>query len=176
MLRKYDAHAPHKASAFCFRLLYRAFLLLIGGIFLRVKQLFFLRDNCVHRGRLFRPNQGLQLLRVDEVSVDSTVEHQFSVRTLFRARPILHHHNIVGAADCRQAVSYHDRRAILRNTIQGGLDNFLATNIDGTSRLVKNQDRRLANDASSDGKPLALPAAQIDATFADSCGIPLVSC
>lgn len=58
--------------------------------------------------------------------------------TLFHARPILHHHNIVGAADCRQAMGYHYRRAILGNTVESGLDDFFATNIDGTSGLIKN--------------------------------------
>lgn len=58
--------------------------------------------------------------------------------TLFRARSILHHHNIVGAADCRQAMGYHYRRAIFGNTVESGLDDFFATNIDGTSGLIKN--------------------------------------
>ena len=63
---------------------------------------------------------------------------------------------------------------ILGDSVQGLLDNDLASNVYSTCRLVKNEDGRLFDYASCDGKPLTLSATELNSIIANQCLIALL--
>ena len=93
--------------------------------------------------------------------------------TFFHLGSITHDDNVVSLADGRQSVSYHNRRSILGNPIKGFLHDPLCPNIDRTSGLVQDQDRRISYDAAGDCEPLSLASTKLDSAFANFCVVTL---
>ena len=76
---------------------------------------------------------------------------------------VLQNHDGVGVPHCGETVSDHEGGPFCHQTIHALLDVFFRSRIDGTRRLIEDQDRRLGYRRSRDIKKLSLALAQVRA-------------
>src|SRR5579863_242331 len=80
--------------------------------------------------------------------------------------PLLQHHQAIHAGDGRKAMRYGNYRAALHEIAELLLDCRFHLGVEGRSRLVQHQDRRVLEDDAGDGDALALAARELDAALA----------
>ena len=80
---------------------------------------------------------------------------------------VFHQQNQIRAADRRQPVRDHERRAAREQLRHRSLDQLLALRVEIARGLVENQDLRRGQDRARDREPLLLAARQLDAALAD---------
>ena len=73
----------------------------------------------------------------------------------------------IGAADGRQAMGDHQRRAVLHRMVEGSLDQGFVLVVQMAGRLIEHHDRRVLQEQPGDRKALLLATAQPIAAFAD---------
>ena len=79
----------------------------------------------------------------------------------------LHHQDLIRAADGRQPVRDHERRAALHQVPQAFLNQRLGFGIQARGRLVQNQNARIGQNRARNRNPLPLPAGEFHAALAD---------
>lgn len=80
---------------------------------------------------------------------------------------LVHDQNLVSLLDGRQAVSDHQCGTALHDVVKGSLDVALGLGIQGRSRLVENQQRRVLQQCPGDRQALALATGKQYAVLAD---------
>lgn len=85
----------------------------------------------------------------------------------FHNTSLLQNNNPVGLLDGRETMGNGDRGAVLSNPVERGLHDLLATNIDGTGGLVKDDNLGLPYNAASNSDTLALATGKLRAAVAD---------
>jgi hypothetical protein len=79
----------------------------------------------------------------------------------------LHDDDLVGIDHGGQPVSNDDRRAALHDLFQRVLHQLFGIVVERRSRLVEQQDRRVAHDGAGDRQALTLAAGKRNTVFAD---------
>ena len=79
----------------------------------------------------------------------------------------LHHQNPVGLQHRRKPMRDHQRRAPGHHVVERALHLRLILRVEGRSRFVEQQDRRILEDRARDREPLPLPAGQRHAALAE---------
>ena len=72
---------------------------------------------------------------------------------------LLQYHDAVRVADRGQAVGDNKGRAAIHQAVHAVLHEFFGAGVDGRSRLIQNQHRRVGDCRAGDGKQLALTLA-----------------
>lgn len=88
---------------------------------------------------------------------------------------LLQHNDPVSLFDSRQTVGNCDGGPVPRDSVQGGLNDPLASHIDGAGSFVEDEDFGLANNAACNSYALALAARKLGACIANLSVIPLVT-
>src|SRR6266704_7122981 len=96
-------------------------------------------------------------LNAMELPVDPVQREQLVVRASFRDGSVLEDEDIVGIADRAQAVSDRDHGASLHQALERLDDDPFGFGVERGSRLVEDEDGRVADDGTGD--PDALPLA-----------------
>lgn len=91
--------------------------------------------------------------------------HQLLVRTLLDDLALAEQDDVVGLLDGSKAMGDDDGCASLACAIKSGLYDLFATDIDGGSGLVEDEDLGLLDDGTGDGKTLALTATELDTSI-----------
>ena len=117
----------------------------------------------LRRGDL-RPLGGLDPVHV---RIDAVAGQQRLVRALFDQFGVLHHEDDVRVADRPQVMCDDDGRPPFHQGVKGADHGLLGDGVQSRSRLVENQDRRIADDRPGNGDALALTARERHASFAD---------
>ena len=109
--------------------------------------------------------------------------HQLSVHTVGRDQlrvsahlgdaARIQHENPVGSDDARKPVRDYQRRPVLHQTVQRGLDDGFVLRVHARKRLVQQQDRRVLEQRASNRQPLPLTAGQPDGAFSDNGIVPV---
>ena len=126
------------------------------------------------RQRLARARHGghaVVELERGEARVQSASGDERVVRALVDDAALVDDEDAVGVADRREAMRDHEGRAALHEPREGVLHGGLALGVESARGLVEEQDRRVLEQGSRDGDPLALPAGQLDAPLADLGGV-----
>ena len=85
---------------------------------------------------------------------------------------LVQYQNSIHETDTAETVGDHDPRYVLEQATQSELNLLLALTVKRRSRLIHDQDRRLLQKSPCQCDPLALPTAQLSATFT---GLGLIS-
>ena len=115
---------------------------------------------------LARVDESIRLevvLLVVELPVSATERQQLGMRAALDDLPGLEHENLIRAADRREPMGDHERRAARPQTPQPVLDHLLALAVEARGRLVQDQDARVGQNRARDRHALPLPARQLDA-------------
>src|SRR5207248_11464419 len=104
---------------------------------------------------------------VVQLSVPAVLRQELGVGAALHDLPVLHDEDLVRAADGREAVRDHERRAATPQRTQPVLDGRLALRVEARGGLVEDQDPRIGEDRPRDRDPLALAARQLDASLPD---------
>src|SRR5690625_103916 len=91
---------------------------------------------------------------------------QLLVRALVDDLALVEQDDSARLADLREAVRDHQRGASLEDTVDRPLDLVLRGAVDGTGRVVENEDAGVGEEGAGDGKALSLPARECHATLA----------
>src|SRR5208337_3004551 len=83
-------------------------------------------------------------------------------------KPLLHHKNLIGAADGGEAVRDDKGGAPAHQLCKAALDHGLRLGIERAGGLVENEDARLCQESARDGQALPLAARELDATLANN--------
>ena len=97
------------------------------------------------------------------------------MRPLLDDPAMIHHQNTIAGQHRRKPMGDHQRGALLHQIFQRGLHKRFAFGIERGSRLVQQQQRRIAQDRARDGDALALAAGQRDAAFSKPPGIRVMN-
>ena len=76
--------------------------------------------------------------------------------TLFNSATLLKDNDVVGLLDSRQSMGDGDGSAVLSDPVEGSLDDLFTLGVNGTGGFVEDDDLRLLDDTSGDGKTLLL--------------------
>nr|GEU28367.1 hypothetical protein [Tanacetum cinerariifolium] len=106
-------------------------------------------------------------LRLYQAVVRAFPGHQFIVAAFFHHHAAIHHHQAVRFCQRGQAVGNGNRRAALDQVFQRALDFLFRLGIDGSSRLVEDQDLRIDQQRARNRDALAFAARQALAPFTD---------
>ena len=108
--------------------------------------------------------------------------HQLSVHTVSRDQlrvgahlgdaARIQHENPVGSDDARKPVRDYQRRPVLHQPVQRGLDDGFVLRVHARKRLVQQQDRRVLEQRASNRQPLPLPAGQPNGALSDNGIVP----
>src|SRR6185295_16630805 len=105
-------------------------------------------------------------LVLPERGVVAATGEQLVVRAVLDDRAGLEDDQAIHAANGREPVGDHDRRAIPHQGPQRLLDVVLALGVQGAGGLVEDEDRGVLEQRARDGDPLALAAGQLDPALA----------
>ena len=72
--------------------------------------------------------------------------------------PVLEGQNPIGAADRGKSVSDHEHGAAPEQAVERRLDQLLGFRVQRRSRLVEDEERRIAENGPRDSHPLTLPS------------------
>jgi len=89
------------------------------------------------------------------------------VRAAFEDAAILHHKNLLGAANGGKTVRDDERGAAAHQVAQAFLNERLRFGIKAGGGFVEYQDARIGQDGAGDGNALLLSAGKLHAAFAD---------
>jgi hypothetical protein len=89
---------------------------------------------------------------------------------------MIHDDDAVGGAHRRQPVGNDDCSSRFHQPLEGLLDQFFASRVQGRRSLVEKQQRCIAQECPANSDPLALPAGQPSATFTHESIQPLGEC
>src|SRR3990172_11798776 len=71
---------------------------------------------------------------------------------------VLDHHDLIGAANGREAMGDDDRGPVHHQVLERLLDQGLGLRVERARRLVENEDWRVLEDGARDREPLPLPS------------------
>src|SRR5438132_2778692 len=118
-----------------------------------------------HRlGRRRFPRQELRPRQRRELAV---LRDQFIEPAALDDPPRLEHENPRGVADGGEAMGDHEGGAAPHHLVERELDEPLGRRVEGTGRLVENEDRRILEQRPRDRQALALAAGQRAAALSD---------
>src|SRR5581483_12199192 len=89
-------------------------------------------------------------------SISATRREQFVVGSALGDPSVIQYDNLVGSGDGMQPMRDHQNRAIPRQPVERLLDKEFRLRIGERRRLVQDQNRRVGEDGTSDGKPSPL--------------------
>src|SRR3954451_1122421 len=92
---------------------------------------------------------------------------QLARAAIFRDTPIVEHDDAVQCCQGRHAMRNRENGATLHQGAQGLLDRGLRGGIEGRSRFVEDQDRRVLQDRPRDAQALPLATGELGAALAD---------
>ncbi len=92
---------------------------------------------------------------------------QIVVTPFFHHTTSFHHHDAICIDHRGKTMGNHDCGAVLHDAFQRLLDPLLRFVVEGGSRFVEQENRRIAHDGASDRDALALAARKRHAVFAD---------
>ena len=87
--------------------------------------------------------------------------------SFFHHASVTHDNDVVCLSNGRKSVRNHNGRPILRHLFKGFLNDPFSPYVDGTRRLIQNQNHRLSDNTPRDCEALSLATGKLDATFAD---------
>ena len=99
--------------------------------------------------------------------IDPALVHQIFVGANLRNAPAIKHDDFVGPPDRRQSMSDDDDRAILDQIVQCALHQHLGFRVEVGGGFIQDEDGRVLQQCSRNGKTLALASAQLRSTFTD---------
>src|ERR1700730_209705 len=99
-------------------------------------------------------NASLSCLQLPERRVDIVALEQLLMRALFDNLSMLHDKDVLGISDCGQTMRDDHCCAAHSDVLKRFLDGNLCLIIDSGGRLIKNENRRLADHSSSNGQTL----------------------
>ena len=102
-----------------------------------------------------------------QAPVRALAREQLVVRALLDDPAVVEHDDLPGAADRRQAVGDHDRRAPGEQPPHALLDPALGVDVDVRGRLVEHEDPRVGDQRARERDELALAGRELDAALAD---------
>src|SRR5262245_33911867 len=100
-------------------------------------------------------------------SIAAPLAQEFLVPSGFDDRAVLDHEDAVGMHDRGQAVSYDQRGSAFTQMTHRVLDLALRFAVEGSGRLVEQDDRRVLDQRARDRDALALPARQLQPVLTD---------
>ena len=106
-------------------------------------------------------------LTVVQVSIETLLSDQFRVLAALNNMTIIHNQHLIGVADSRKTMRYHEGSTSLQQFVEGLLDELLGAGVDAGSRLIKDEDAGISEDSAGDGDQLTLPLREQAATLAD---------
>jgi hypothetical protein len=86
---------------------------------------------------------------------------------LFNDSPFVDYQDSIRMPDCTQAMRDHEYRPSATDRTHVSLDNGFGFVVQGTGRLVENQDSRVADQGAGDRYALTLTAGEICAVLTD---------
>ena len=89
------------------------------------------------------------------------------MRALLDDPALVHHDDLVGLADRREAVGDDERGPAPQQAPQRRLDQALGLGVDAARRLVQDQDARIGQQGAGEGEQLPLPDREADAALLD---------
>src|SRR5260221_2834208 len=116
--------------------------------------------------RVDEPVELEAVLLVVELAIAPVPGQQLLVGAALDDLAAFEHQDLVGAADGREPVRDHERRAPPPQRAQTVLDHGLALAVEARGRLVQDQDAWIGEDCPGDRDALALTARELDATLA----------
>ena len=110
-------------------------------------------------------------LQSGDAEIGSRLAHQLGVRTALHDTPVVHHDDRVSSSQRAQAVGDDERGAAGNGAIQGFEDLVFRFAVDGSGRIIQEQNGGFEQHGACDGEPLSLTARKTAAAFAEDCFI-----
>ena len=109
----------------------------------------------------------LALLQSPHLRIRAAALEQHAMGAAFDDATVVHYQNLVGIDHRGQAMRDDQRRAILRDAVELGLNCLLGARIERRGRFVEDEDLGILQDRARDGHALLLAARQLEAALAD---------
>ena len=106
-------------------------------------------------------------LHTVEVGVAAAFGKQLGMFALLDNPAFVHHHNLIGLLDGREAVCHHQSGTLLHEFIECGLHQAFGFGVERAGGFVQNQDGHVFQQGAGDGDTLALTAGKFETVFAD---------